>query len=153
MYTRQLHYKSAPPKIPRAGARKGGISSDGNANSIFFSVCFYCIYLLLYTLTLSYCCNCSGRLGPSATYLTSQQLHVTQEVGRSARQVSYQEVSYQVSSAIQLASPKVSKTNVGEIGFVIGYFPKKQKQKKKKKRGVCVCFVCLVFMWTVQVVS
>lgn len=31
---------------------------------------------------------------------------------------------------------------MGEIGFVIGYFPKKQKQKKKKKKR-CV-FVLVV---------
>lgn len=36
---------------------------------------------------------------------------------------------------------------MGEIRFVIGYFPKKQKQKKKKKKKkkkVCVCLFCFV---------
>lgn len=58
MYTHQLHQKSPPSENPaRAGARKGGILSDGNANSISFSFssyiqykCFYCYCYLLQLL-------------------------------------------------------------------------------------------------------
>lgn len=62
---------SPPSENPARGARKGGISSDGNANSISVSLSSYvqykCFTLLL--LLLPTAIARSGRLGPLATYL------------------------------------------------------------------------------------